>query len=186
MKLIIGLGNPGKQFERTPHNAGFIAISEIASALESKGAQRTEWKSSSKEKSVVSEVFLENKKVAVLAMPQTYMNLSGGAVQALMHAYGIKEPSDVLVIYDELDIALGGYKYSPVKNSPTHKGIASILMTVGKEVHSLRIGVEHRSNRLIPGEDYVTRPYSDSELQTLKTAISEAIAMHVYSFLGLL
>lgn len=185
MKLIVGLGNPGKQFENTPHNAGFMAVDGLARELVGRACSVTAWTQSRHEKSEMAEVYQNNKKIAVLTKPQTYMNLSGGAVQQVMASYGIKDPQDVLVIYDELDIKLGEFKYSPIKNSRTHKGINSVLATVGKQVHSLRIGVDTRKNHLIPGEDFVLQRYSTVELELLQNAIKRAIPLHVLPFLAL-
>ncbi len=187
MKIIVGLGNPGKAYERTPHNAGFFVIDELALQLRSKGLVVEDWHIVSKEKSMISEVYTQDgKRVVVLVKPQTFMNLSGGAVQQVMSKYGVKNPEDVLVVYDELDILLGSFKYSPIKNSKTHKGISSVMNTVGKSVQSLRIGIESRTNRMIPGEDFVLKPYSSRELQLLSDATSSSITLHVFPFLGLL
>lgn len=186
MKLLVGLGNPGKQFERTPHNAGFDFIELVKMAFDQLGYQSTPWTLLSKEQSEISEIYEPSgKKFAVLAKPQTFMNLSGRAVQLLVNKYGIKDRADILVGYDELDIPLGKFKYSPVKNSRTHKGINSIMSTVGKEVQSLRIGVDNRKTHRIPGEDYVLKHYSETEYSTLKQACLEAITLHLKFFLGL-
>lgn len=184
MKIIVGLGNPGKEYAQTPHNAGFIAIEQLVRFLERLRYQVSTWTEVKKERSKIAEVYSENKgRVAVLVMPQTFMNLSGGAVQQIMQKYGLKDASDLLIIYDELDIDLGRFKYSPIKNSRTHKGIASVISTVGKSVHSLRIGVNNRKNSPIPGSDYVLRQYNQEELTQLLSAISQGIEQHVLPFL---
>ena len=187
MKIIVGLGNPGKEFDRTPHNAGFMSLDAIAMDLANKGYNVEAWREIKKERSFVSEVTSGNGvKLAVLVKPQTYMNLSGGAVQQVAQKYGVKNAEDILIIYDELDIQLGAFKYSPIRNSRTHKGIASVISTVGKTVHSLRIGVDNRVVHHIPGEDYVVKPYSENEVVSLKQAILKAIPLHVHQFLGLI
>lgn len=187
MKLIVGLGNPGREFDNTPHNAGFLAVDLIARELQQNGYMVSPWSIAKQEKAELSEVFDQvGRRLVVLAKPQTYMNLSGFAVQRIMQRYGIKEQQDVLVVYDELDISLGSYKYSPVKNSRTHKGIASIMSTIGQSVQSLRIGVDNRKNTPIPGDAYVLRRYSAEEQIVLSRGILEAIALHLKSFLGLL
>lgn len=187
MKIIVGLGNPGKEYERTPHNAGFIAIDLVVRELQLKGFSIEKWQDSKKEKSQLCEVYnQQGQRVVVLVKPQTYMNLSGGAVQQVMSKYGVKTAEDVMIMYDELDIPLGAFKYSPIKNSRTHKGISSVISTVGKTVHSLRIGVDNRTIRLIPGQDYVVRPYAVAELQQLTDAALKGIQQHVFPFLGLI
>lgn len=185
MKLIVGLGNPGKAFEKTPHNAGFMTLGLLAEKLHVQGFAVEDWHALQKEKSVISEVLSgAGTRVAVLVKPQTYMNLSGGAVQQIMSKYGIKNAAEVMIIYDELDIPLGAFKYSPIKNSRTHRGIASVIGTVGKTVQSLRIGVDNREVRLIPGEDYVVRAYSAAEVRSLTQAADKAIDLHVLPFLN--
>lgn len=184
MKILVGLGNPGKEFEKTPHNAGFISLDILAKKLHDLGYVVENWHEIKKEKSVLAEVFTgDGRRVAVLVKPQTYMNLSGGAVQQVMSKYGVKKAEDVMILYDELDITLGEFKYSPIKNSRTHKGIASVISTVGKTVHSLRIGVDNRAVHYIPGQDYVVRAYSASELQSLSQAAERGITQHVLPFL---
>jgi len=186
MKIVVGLGNPGKEFEKTPHNAGFMTLDLLAHQLRDRGFDVEDWHPVQKEKSVISEVFTgDGRRLAVLVKPQTYMNLSGGAVQQIMAKYGVKNAADVLIVYDELDIQLGAFKYSPIKNSRTHKGIASVISTVGKLVQSLRIGVDNREIRHIPGEDYVVRAYSAQELLSLTQAAERAITQHVMPFLEL-
>ncbi|PJA13043.1 hypothetical protein CO112_02845 [Candidatus Dojkabacteria bacterium CG_4_9_14_3_um_filter_150_Dojkabacteria_WS6_41_13] len=186
MKILVGLGNPGKEYERTPHNAGFITLDLLAVNLRGLGYVVEDWHEIKKEKSILSEVFSgDGRRIAVLVKPQTYMNLSGGAVQQVMAKYGVKSAEDVLIIYDELDIALGLFKYSPIRNSRTHKGIGSVISTVGKTVQSFRIGVDNRTIRYIPGQDYVVMAYTTAELSSLSQAADKGIAQHVLPFLGL-
>ncbi|MFZ6022118.1 MAG: aminoacyl-tRNA hydrolase [Patescibacteria group bacterium] len=186
MKIIVGLGNPGKEYTNTPHNAGFIAVEQLVSYLAKRDYQIYPWTELKKERSKVAEVYLPNTgRIAVLVMPQTFMNLSGGAVQQIMQKYGVKHAEDVMIIYDELDIELGGFKYSPIKNSRTHNGIASVISTVGKAVHSLRIGVNNRKGSPISGLDYVLRPYRQNEMDTLISAVSRGIEQHVLPFLDI-
>lgn len=187
MKLIVGLGNPGKEFENTPHNAGFIVLDLFRDFLLKQGYTVEKWRHSQKEKAEIAEVYNANMtKAAVIMKPLTYMNLSGSAVQQVMQKYGIRDQKDVLVIYDDLDVPLGGFKYSPIKNSRTHKGISSIISTIGKGVQSLRIGVDSRTNRLIPGEDFVLRKYSAEEVVKLRDTAGTAIQQHFRDFWGLL
>ncbi|WKZ23889.1 MAG: aminoacyl-tRNA hydrolase [Candidatus Dojkabacteria bacterium] len=187
MKLLVGLGNPGKEFENTPHNAGFLAIDVIAQTIRKRGYAVEEWKYASREGAEIAEVYsTQGERFAVLVKPQTYMNLSGSAVQKIMRKYGVKDQRNVLIIYDELDIELGKYKYSPLKNSRTHKGIASVLASVGTQVQSLRIGVDNRGPvRKIPGETYVLKKYSVKEQEVLHATIAEAIPDVLAQFAGL-
>jgi len=186
MKVIVGLGNPGGQYNKTPHNAGFMAMDIIHSYLMNSGYICSEWNNKKKEKSEISEILTPSRKrFALLVKPMTFMNLSGSAMYQLIKSYGIKDLNELLVIYDELDIMLGKFKYSPVRNSHTHKGIASIINTIGKNFHSLRIGVDNRGDRRISGSSLVLKRYSEDDLVTLNRAISDAIELHVKPFLGL-
>lgn len=187
MKLILGLGNTGTKYSDTPHNAGFVALDMLKAELERKGFTCTAWTLKKSDESEVSEIFNEKgMRVAALAKPQTFMNLSGRAAQKLLKTYSIKDRSDIMVVYDELDIRLGEFKFSPVKNSRTHNGINSIITSIGNGFTSLRIGCDNRSSRQISGLDYVLKRYSAKETETLKFAITESINLHVISFLGLL
>jgi PTH1 family peptidyl-tRNA hydrolase len=186
MKIIVGLGNPGKEYDNTPHNAGFIALELFESFFISSGYTVETWHNSQKEKAEIAEVYdSKMTRVAVMVRPMTYMNLSGGAVQQVMHKYGVREQQDILVMYDDLDLKLGAFKYSPIKNSPTHKGIGSIISTIGKGVHSLRIGVDNRVNRQIPGEDFVLRRFATKDTEILRDSIKTAIQQHSRDFFGL-
>lgn len=186
MKIIVGLGNPGKEFVGTPHNAGFLLIDKLANQLSKLGYSVSEFVSRKKLKSDIAEVYSpKGKRVVVLVKPTTYMNLSGSAVSEVCRSYGVKDLENMLVAYDELDIELGKVKYSPVKNSRTHKGINSIISTVGKSFHSLRIGVDNRQGRNISGMSYVLKRYSEAELVDINIAIAESITMYLLPFLGI-
>lgn len=135
MKLIIGLGNPGKEYENTRHNVGFMAVDFLARELEAE-----DFLENDKFQSSMSRVFYRNDTV-LLVKPLTFMNLSGEAVQKMMSFYKI-EPHDLIVIHDEMDLPLGEIRESFGKNSAGHKGIESIIEKCGtKDFMRLRIGI---------------------------------------------
>ena len=106
MKLIVGLGNPGKEYERTRHNAGFDVMDEIARMASASITQK-------KFKALVDKVNIGGQSV-LLMKPQTYMNNSGEAVRAAMDFYHL-QPQDLLVIYDDMDLAVGSaYRHADV------------------------------------------------------------------------
>ncbi len=98
MKVVIGLGNPGKQYENTRHNAGFLVIDDVAKRLGTSISTR-------KFKALIAETFVNMEKV-ILVKPQTYMNLSGESVQEILNYYDLDE-DDIFVITDDLDLELG-------------------------------------------------------------------------------
>ncbi|EKD46637.1 MAG: hypothetical protein ACD_67C00134G0001, partial [uncultured bacterium] len=119
MKLIIGLGNPGKQYENTRHNAGFILLDEIQKVL-----AFPEFKLDKKFNAEISEKNINGEKT-ILAKPQTFMNLSGQSVQAIMNFYKLS-PADITVAHDDLDIKIGEWKISEDSRAAGHNGVQSI------------------------------------------------------------
>lgn len=126
MKLVVGLGNPGKEYEKTRHNMGFLAIDALAETL---GADfdRSGFKG---EYSLVKG--LPSGETAILLKPQTFMNLSGESVQALS-AYFKIQPEDILVIYDEMALEPGVMRMRPGGSSAGHKGMQSIIALLGTD-----------------------------------------------------
>ena len=135
MKIIVGLGNPEKKYERNLHNLGFIAADELAHEL---GVSFTDKKHL---KAVGAETFLGCEKVVILK-PLTYMNLSGEAVRAAVDYYKI-DLNDLLVIYDDLDIAIGAIRFKPSGQSGTHNGLRNIVLHLGETgFPRIRIGTK--------------------------------------------
>lgn len=163
MKLIVGLGNPGKEYQQTRHNVGFLVVDALAQKL---GA-----------------IFENNKyllcQVAehdnlVMAKPQTFMNNSGKAVKLLIEKYQILSDS-LFVIHDDLDIPLGQYKIQHAIGPKVHNGVNSIEESIKtNQFTRVRIGVDSRSveNR-IPGDAYVLQKFSDVEMENLNSVIQK-------------
>ena len=133
MKIVVGLGNPGREYAATRHNLGFMVVDELARRL-SAGDRRGRFRS------VLIEAFDAGQKVA-LVKPQTYMNLSGTAVREVMQWY--KTPlADVLVVVDDIDLPFGAMRLRAGGGSGGHNGLKSIIADVGAEEFSrLRIGI---------------------------------------------
>lgn len=165
MKAIIGLGNPDKEHERTRHNAGFRVVEELAGRL---GAQ---WESSEK-------FFAEIARAGdvLLVKPQTYMNASGRAVQAVTQFYKIA-PEDVVVVHDDLDIPLGGVKFARGSGPKAHNGLLSIYEMLGtQDFWHLRLGVDGRGgNSTMPGSAYVLAPFDEQEEPVVDRAVVQAV-----------
>lgn len=169
MKLIVGLGNPGAQYERTRHNAGFRALRAFHTlhATEFDG-----WKN--KFNAEVSEGRIGSEKVALM-LPQTYMNLSGDAV-ALAVGFWKLSPADVIVVYDELDIPLGNLRLRTGGSAGGHNGIKNIIERLGtQEVPRIRIGIGTERAKTVPAEDFVLEKFSKDEEPELEKAIENAV-----------
>jgi PTH1 family peptidyl-tRNA hydrolase len=158
MKLIVGLGNPGKQYEITRHNSGFMFVNALAQ-IETKGS--FEWKL---DKMFDCEIL--KTKDAVLLRPQNFMNNSGDVVKKYMQKNGFTV-EDLVVVYDDLDIKFGKFKISQSKSPKEHNGVNDIIRALGTSTFlHIRIGVDARGDgqRSILGLDYVLMKFSSEEI----------------------
>jgi peptidyl-tRNA hydrolase, PTH1 family len=170
--LIAGLGNPGKEYAKTRHNSGFMFVDYF---LEKYCGDFgfSEWEEKKKLKSAISVGKFAGKKI-ILAKPQTFMNLSGEAVKALIKYYKI-ELSDLFVVHDEIDLILGKYKLSTDSSSAGHKGAQNIIDALGtKNFTRLRIGVNNREDKKIATEKYVLGKFLPSEMKMVSEVILES------------
>ena len=132
MKCIVGLGNPGKMYEKTRHNVGFRVIDELI--------KRDNLKTQNKFKSEIVQTTLNNVPV-ILVKPQTFMNLSGEAVRLVMDFYKIN-PKDILIIYDDLDLPVGKFRLREKGSAGGHNGIKDIIARTGtQDFLRVKIGV---------------------------------------------
>ena len=172
MKLIAGLGNPGKQYTTSRHNIGFLVINRLAKAngIELKGR---------KFKSRLGKGEIEGHSV-ILAKPHTFMNLSGEAVSAIAQYYKII-PRDIVVVHDDLDIPFGTIKIKTKGGSGGHHGLDSIIALLhGDRFLRVRIGIgkpPHEGD----DADFVLSPFNESESTQLEKVIDNA-----YTCLGML
>jgi len=166
--LIVGLGNPGLEYLWTPHNAGFMAIDRIAQqegvVVQNRRCRATTATCRIAEREVI------------LAKPETYMNLSGASVSALIHEFEADPARDLLVIYDELDLVLGTFKIRERGSPAGHNGARSVTSALGsQEWLRLRIGVgldlppeaKEAAGARRPGKDYLLAPMRKAELAVL-------------------
>lgn len=163
MKLLVGLGNPGKEYENTRHNVGFRVIDSLAHSgwLKSKSGQfHYSWIGDELE----------------LIKPQTFMNKSGEAVASAMGKHKILL-SDVVIVHDDLDIRLGEYKINFGKGPKVHNGINSIIDTLGSDQFwRVRIGIENRQEGVrIPGKTYVLQNFSQDEEVELDNIVKKIV-----------
>ena len=166
MKLIIGLGNPGIEYQFTPHNAGFLAVDRIAEYCNATLTNR-------RGRALTSKAMLAGHEV-LLAKPETFMNLSGLSAAALVRELEIPIPSqDVIVIYDELDLPLGTIRIRERGSANGHNGVKSISGALGTEEWlRIRIGVGKpplADGREVKagGTDYLLSPMRKQELAVL-------------------
>jgi len=134
VKLIVGLGNPGIEYQFTPHNLGFLAVDRIADQAGIRVNNRNC-------RAQTGRAILEGQEV-VLAKPETYMNLSGMSVRELVREYEAQPEQDLIVVYDELDLPFGTIRIRPRGSSAGHNGIASVIGALGtEEIMRIRLGV---------------------------------------------
>lgn len=154
MKLVVGLGNPGREYINTRHNVGFGLLDYISHDSFRK----------KKFNALYSEVNICGEKL-ILVKPLTYMNLSGEAVINFVRFYNI-DYNDILIIQDDLDMNLGRIKFVFNSSSGGHNGIKSILNSLNtKEILRLKIGISN--NKLLDTKDYVLGKFSDEEKEIL-------------------
>jgi PTH1 family peptidyl-tRNA hydrolase len=173
VKLIVGLGNPGIEYQFTPHNAGFLAIDRIAEDLGVVVANRRGRALTAKAKLAGQDV--------LLAKPETFMNLSGLSVAALIQELEIATPSeDVIVLYDDLAFPLGTVRVNERGSGGGHNGIKSILSVLGTESWiRIRLGVGKPTladGREVKagGKDYLLSPMRKQELAVLDEVLDRA------------
>ncbi|MGN1398557.1 MAG: aminoacyl-tRNA hydrolase [Erysipelotrichaceae bacterium] len=160
MKMIVGLGNPGKQYEKTRHNTGFMVLDRIADKLNIEINKKE-----------FNALTARNKQL-ILVKPQTYMNNSGQAVSQIINYYQI-DIEDILVIYDDLDLKYGQLRLRPKGSSGGHNGIKSIINYLHSEdFKRIRIGIE--KNPLIDTADYVLGQIEKDKQQLYNDSLNKA------------
>jgi peptidyl-tRNA hydrolase, PTH1 family len=147
MKLVVGLGNPGQQYEHTRHNVGFRVVDRLATKWGWKWSER-------RGKAIMASGVVGIEKV-VLVKPLTFMNLSGEAVGDLAHWYKVS-PEDILVVYDELDLPTGKVRVRAKGSAAGHNGMRDIIAKLHtSDFPRLRVGIGHPRNSHIEGRDHV-------------------------------
>ncbi|EJR47758.1 peptidyl-tRNA hydrolase [Bacillus cereus VD107] len=165
MKLIVGLGNPGREYELTRHNIGFMAIDELAKR----------WNISLNEqkfKGLFGAGFVNGEKV-ILLKPLTYMNLSGESIRPLMDYYKI-DVEDFIVMYDDLDIPVGKLRLRMKGSAGGHNGVKSTISHLGtQEFQRIRMGIDRPKNGM-KVVDYVLGRFTSEEISGVNQSIEKA------------
>lgn len=163
MTIIIGLGNPGDKYQKTPHNIGFEIIDKIAEVNDF-----PEFKLSKKFKAFTSE-----KNQTILVKPETFMNESGQAVKAIKSFY---KTNEIIVIHDDIDLVIGKIKLSKNSGSAGHKGIDSIIKELGtKDFERIRVGIQPEKGKPKEVEKYVLRKLKKSDLEKIMNEIDPSL-----------
>ena len=166
--LIIGLGNPGKEYAAHRHNVGFRVVDALARAHGLSFSRQKAFQAQVAEGRIAGQR-------AILAKPRTFMNLSGRAVGRLVRARGI-EPERLLVVYDDLDLPLGRLRLRPEGGAGGHKGMRSIIDTLGSQAFArLRVGIGRPPGQMDPA-DYVLHPFRGEERTLLARVLPRAVA----------
>lgn len=164
--LIVGLGNPGPQYETTRHNVGFMVADVLAGRI---GAQ---FSSHKKSNSDIVQARLGDRSV-IVAKPRTFMNLSGQPVASLARFFSV-DPANIVIVHDELDIDFGTIRLKLGGGEGGHNGLRSTTQHLGtKDYLRVRVGVGRPPGRMDPAS-YVLKPFSSSERKDLGVIVEEA------------
>lgn len=163
--LLVGLGNPGREYKDTRHNIGFMLIDHLADRLGARGIKV-------QSKAIITSAMYEERKL-ILAKPQTYMNLSGQSVQGLLHFYKIPL-ENLIVAHDDMDIPFGTIRIRPGGGPGGQRGMANTIELLGtKDFPRLRLGIGRPPGRMDP-KDYVLQQFSKEDAKLLPEILSHA------------
>lgn len=172
MKIIVGLGNPGKEYENSRHNAGWMVLDELHKELRAEP-----FKEEKKFKALVGTANFEGEKL-LLVKPLTFMNLSGEAVQSIATFYKVT-PEKVFCVYDDLDTLFGSIRIRAKGGAGTHNGMKSMVRHLGENFPRIRIGIESRGTTA-PREhettSFVLGVFQKEEHKTLKEVIKKSVS----------
>lgn len=168
IQLIVGLGNPGREYENTRHNAGANFVAQLANAY------RTSWQDEKKFFGMTAQITIDNQPVRLL-LPLTYMNRSGQAVGAIANFYKIA-PENILVAHDELDLQPGTARLKLGGGHGGHNGLRDIVSALGNQntFARLRIGIGHPGNAKMVA-DYVLKKAPAAEYDLMEDSITRAL-----------
>jgi PTH1 family peptidyl-tRNA hydrolase len=166
VKLIVGLGNPGIEYQFTPHNMGFLAVDCIAEQCGVRVNNRHCRAQTARTRIAGHEV--------VLAKPETYMNLSGASVSELVREYEAQPEEDLVLLYDELDLPFGSLRVRPRGRSAGHNGAESVIAALGtQEITRIRMGIGP-DYPVGDGAKYVLSQFKKSQLEVVDQVLDQA------------
>lgn len=163
--LLVGLGNPGREYKDTRHNFGFMLIDRIAVRLNARGMKV-------QSKAIVTNAMYEERKL-ILTKPQTYMNLSGQSVQGLVHFYKIPL-TNMMVLSDDLDIPFGTIRIRAAGGPGGQRGLSSVIESLGtKDFPRLRLGIGRPPGRMDPA-NFILQNFSRDEMKSISEILDAA------------
>jgi len=167
MKIIIGLGNPGKEYEETRHNVGFMLIDNLQ-----KKWLLPDFEFNKKFNSEISKGTIDGLDI-MLVKPQSFMNLSGEAARSILDFYKLA-PEDILVIHDDLDIVIGKYKIATDSSSAGHNGIKDLIEKLGTQAFTrIRVGIGEEKDGAIVcrlgAHDFVLGKFKEEEIEKINS-----------------
>jgi peptidyl-tRNA hydrolase, PTH1 family len=167
VRLIVGLGNPGIEYQFTPHNLGFLAVDRIANECGVEIRNRNC-------RALTARAVVEDQQV-VLAKPETYMNLSGLSVRELVAKYEIDPAANLIVIYDELDLPLGTLRIRQRGSSAGHNGMESVIGALGtQEFLRIRLGISP-DRKVKDGVKFVLTPFRKTQLKVVDEVLDTTL-----------
>ena len=167
MKLIVGLGNPGAEYQFSPHNVGFLAVDRIAGELKVDVRNR-------QCRALTARAEMEGQPV-LLAKPETFMNLSGLSVRELTEKNEVRPEFDLIVVQDEMDFPLGTLRLHTRRSSAGHNGIESIIGALGtQDFLRIRLGV-HPGREIVDGPSYLLAPMRKAELEVVDEMLDRTV-----------
>jgi len=168
MKIIAGLGNPGKQYKKNRHNLGFMAVDLLAEKHEAT------WQDQPRFNAQLAEININNAKV-LLVKPKTFMNKSGQAVVKVANYYKVY-PNDTWLIFDDVDLDLADIRIRKEGSAGGHQGMASVIEHLGTEkISRIRIGVGDNRKTGMTSEDYVLKNFSQAEKKEIDKALADLV-----------
>lgn len=163
MKLVVGLGNPGKEYEKTRHNVGFMVLDKVAEKLKVYDFKE-------KFSGLLGEANYKGEKVLLLK-PQTYMNLSGNSIVQVINFYKLNVEEDLIVVYDDMALPLGKLRMREKGSAGGHNGIKSIIAHLGDEFLRIKCGIGKSKNDTI---DFVLGQFDKVEQEAVDQMIKSA------------
>ena len=176
MKLIFAQGNPGTQYERTRHNAGFMVLDAMAASHDSK------WRTESKFKADLAEIAIDGEKV-LLIKPRSFYNETGQVARAIIDFYKLEPAQDLLVIHDELALPFGTIRIREKGSDAGNNGIKSINSHLGQDYARIRIGIWNELRDQIDDANFVLSAFTKKEAEQFQLLIHEKIIPLTHDFI---
>lgn len=166
IKLIAGLGNPGKEYENTRHNVGFMVADKLAQKCDC-----GHWSNDPRFSASIAKIIIDDKQV-IIAKPETYMNNSGRSVAAIADYFKI-DPGDIIIIADDINLEVGAIRVRKSGSSGGHNGLKSIIERIGENFGRVRIGIGINKNE--PSESYVLKNIPSDDKELIEKAVDKVV-----------